>query len=135
MNKKILLIAVSLFTTSIILLGCNNTSVEANSNKQDEEIKSEVIKDTKTNSNELIHFASAKELEDALNDGVDATGAMVTFDAGITSPGPNSYLLYSGKKLAFVSNSHHHIEPGSIVTVKIKKFENIEGIWNIEYER
>lgn len=84
---------------------------------------------------ETLCYASAEELETVLNSGEDVTDAMVTFTAGITSPGPNGYVLYAGKKLAFISANHPNIEPGSTVTVRIKTFKDVEGVWNIEYEK
>lgn len=110
-NKRILIISLSVLTIFFSLVGCNSKNEE------------------------VISYSSAEKFEEALNKGIDATGAMVTFSAGITSPGPDGYYMYAGKKLAFVSSDHPNINPGSLVSVKIKSFKNIEGTWNIEYER
>ena len=128
MNKVITGIILLILVTSLVFTGCSS-----NSDMQQAEITSESV--SASDRDDLLYFASAAELEDALNSGVDVTGAKATFDAGITSAGPNSYILFAGKKLAFVSNNHPHIEPGASVTVKIISFENVEGVWNIEYER
>lgn len=34
-----------------------------------------------------------------------------------------------------ISANHPNIEPGSTVTVRIKAFKDVEGVWNIEYEK
>ena len=125
--KRFLIISLSVFFILFVLGGCKNRADETDVNKQ--AVASEEDK------KHVLSYNSAEELEEALNNGEDVTGAMATFNAGITSPGPNGYYMYAGKKLAFVSNDHPNINPGSSVTVKIKTFKNIEGTWNIEYER
>lgn len=84
---------------------------------------------------EAPSYSTAEEFETALNSGSDVNGAMVTFTAGITEAGPNSYNMHAGKKLVFISSSHPNVNPGSTVTIKVLSVENVEGTWNIEYER
>lgn len=96
-----------------------------------------IIKKTELNDTQIKEaecYSTAEEFETALNSGNDVTGAIVTFTAGITAPGPGSYNTYAGKKLAFISNNYPNIDPGSTVTVKVKSVKNVEGTWNIEYE-
>ena len=83
----------------------------------------------------VLSYSTAEEFEEALNNGDDVLGAMVTFSAGITEPGPGSYNMYAGKKIAFTSSDHPNINPGSTVTVKVISVKNVEGTWYIEYER
>ena len=99
------------------------------------ETETETAAPTDTETKEVIYYNSAEELEEALNSGEDVTDAMVTFNAGIITPGPNGYILNAGKKLAFISANHPNVEPGSAVTVKVKSFEENGGVWNIKYEK
>lgn len=112
-RKRLFLILLLIYTSSVLLLGCN----------------------IKSNSKDILSYSTAEEFEDALNNGDDVLGAMVTFNAGITEPGPGSYNMHSGKKLAFTSNNHPNISPGSTVTVKVISVKNVGGTWYIKYEK
>ncbi len=117
--------------TSTLLLGCSR---ETNSKTNAPDLNyTDESKDTEIE--ESVCYDTAEEFETALNSDCDVSGAMVTFTSGITEAGPGGYYMHAGKKLIFVSNNHPNIDPGSTVTVKVKSVKNVEGTWNIEYER
>lgn len=134
MAKRIIAVTILIFAVSLTLLGCSEAdtltdaaNIENPANSENSENPAE------TESAVIASYASAEELEAALNNGEDVTDAMVTFSAGITNAGPNGYIMYAGKKLAFLSASHPGVQPGQTITVKVKSYENKDGTWNIEY--
>lgn len=131
-NKRLFVILLLIYTSSLFLLGCNSESIAmdkmSDKNASVDESESFDIK-------EALSYGTAEDFEKALNNGDDVLGAVVTFSAGITEPGPGSYNMHAGKKLAFASSDHPNINPGSAVTVKVISVKNVEGTWYIEYER
>lgn len=127
MTKRIIAVTILIVAVSLTLLGCSEADTTNFENLENPESSAE------TESAVITSYASAEELEAALNNGEDVTDAMVTFSAGITNAGPNGYIMYAGKKLAFLSANHPGVQPGQTITVKVKSYENKDGTWNIEY--
>lgn len=84
----------------------------------------------------MIDYADEAAFENALNNGENLEGKVVTFTAQEIHPDSTlGFDVWAGEHLNFVSQKNPDIAVGDQVTVKATAIENVAGSWVIHYER
>lgn len=84
----------------------------------------------------MIDYADEAAFENALNNGENLEGKVVTFTAQEIHPDSTlGFDVWAGEHLNFVSQKNPDIAVGDQVTVKATAIENVAGSWVIYYEK
>lgn len=95
-------------------------------NKEDDNAENAEI------SEQNSEYSCAEDFESALNNGIDGTGAIVTFT--VVNVAPDSlfgYDLWAGEHLNFIIKDNIGAEVGDTMTVEVEKVETALGSWII----
>ncbi|MBQ9278074.1 MAG: hypothetical protein IJ224_05515 [Lachnospiraceae bacterium] len=101
-------------------------SIANESNKNDNTAENTEI------SEQNSEYSCAEDFESALNNGIDGTGAIVTFT--VVNVAPDSlfgYDLWAGEHLNFIIKDNIGAEVGDTMTVEVEKVETALGSWII----
>ena len=101
-------------------------SIANESNKNDNTAENTEI------SEQNSEYSCAEDFESALNNGIDGTGAIVTFT--VVNVAPDSlfgYDLWAGEHLNFIIKYNIGAEVGDTMTVEVEKVETALGSWII----
>lgn len=82
-----------------------------------------------------IDYDSAEDFESALNDGVNATNKIVSFNVSKVSPDSAAgFNVMAGEHLNFISNEERKIKENDQATVLVSNAKSKFGSWFIDYK-
>ncbi len=87
------------------------------------------------NNDVSVDYDSAAAIEEALNNGEDVIGKVVTFE--VNKLVPNSafgYNMQAGEQLNFCSEKNPKMEEGDTVTVEVTEVSSVLGSYIISYK-
>ena len=142
MKIKIPILMILAFA-AVSMAGCSSNTSSSQTETSitisiDDTNVSENIEETSTESQQEIQvdFENAESFENALNNGEDLTGKIVTFIADNIEPqSAFGYNIWAGEHLNFVSSQNPDVFEGDTVTVKVTEITSSLGSWIIKYEK